>query len=250
MPTAEETRTAAPQGRLYGRRIVVTGGAAGIGRATARLLTQEGADVALLDRDPAGLKATAEELGSPAFETDITDEDRVTDAVSRAAQALGGIDGVVNAAGIMFRGRAADVPAADWRHVLEVNLTGTYIVTRSCLPWLTREPVGTVVTIASAQGLLPNAPGHTAYAASKGGVISLTKALASELAPKVRVNCVAPGMVDTAMADGVRADTSNYALNRLADPDEIASVIRFLTASDSSYVTGAVLSADGGRAFH
>ncbi|WP_129287428.1 SDR family NAD(P)-dependent oxidoreductase [Streptomyces sp. GZWMJZ-114] len=239
-----------PRGRLRGRRIAVTGAASGIGRATARLFALEGAALALLDRDPLGLKKTAQETGGSCFEVDITAEDELTDAAERAAEELGGIDGVVNAAGIMFRGRAADVPAAEWRRVLEVNLTGTYLVTRCFLPWLTREAAASVVNIASAQGLLPNSPGYTAYAASKGGIIALTKALAAELAPHVRVNCVSPGMVDTAMADGHRNAAANYALKRIADPSEIAAALLFLTSAEASYVTGSVLGVDGGRAFH
>ncbi|MCX4647038.1 SDR family NAD(P)-dependent oxidoreductase [Streptomyces sp. NBC_01446] len=241
----------APRGRLRGRRIAVTGAASGIGRATALLFAQEGASLALLDRDPDGLKETAQETVGSAFEVDITAEDEVAAAAERAAVELGGIDGVVNAAGIMFRGLAADVPAADWRRVLEVNLTGTYLVTRSFLPWLTRETAASVVNIASGQGLLPNSPGYTAYAASKGGIVALTKALAAELAPRIRVNCIAPGMVDTAMADGHRdAAASTYALQRIADPTEIAASLLFLTSTDASYVTGSVLGVDGGRAFH
>ncbi|MGW0792754.1 SDR family NAD(P)-dependent oxidoreductase [Streptomyces sp. NPDC002911] len=240
----------ATNGRLRGRRIAVTGAASGIGRATARLFAQEGATLALLDRDPGGLKEIARELGASGFEVDITAEDEVAAAAERAAVELGSIDDLVNAAGIMFRGRAADVPAADWRRVLEVNLTGTYLVTRSILPWLTRESSASVVNIASAQGLLPNAPGYTAYAASKGGIIALTKALAAELAPQIRVNCISPGMVDTAMADGHRDGASHYALKRIADPREIAASLLFLTSTDASYVTGSVLGVDGGRAFH
>ncbi|MEU6443108.1 SDR family oxidoreductase [Streptomyces sp. NPDC047046] len=239
-----------PRGRLRGRRIAVTGAASGIGRATARLFSQEGASLALLDRDPAGLKEIANETDGARFEVDITAEDEVASAAERAATALGGIDGVVNAAGIMYRGRATDVPATNWRQVLEVNLTGTYIVTRSFLPWLTSESAASVVNIASAQGLLPNTPGYSAYAASKGGIIALTKALAAELAPQIRVNCISPGMVNTAMADGHRDGASNYALKRIADPNEIATALLFLTSTDASYVTGSVLGVDGGRAFH
>ncbi|WP_287197458.1 SDR family oxidoreductase [Paraburkholderia sp.] len=111
------------------------------------------------------------------------------------------------------------------------------------------EPAA-IVNIASAQGLLPNAPQYTAYAASKGGVINFTRSLAAELAPNIRVNSICPGMVDTPMADGFRANASTYALRRLADPREIAQVILFLTSHDSSYVTGAALAVDGGRSFH
>jgi NAD(P)-dependent dehydrogenase (short-subunit alcohol dehydrogenase family) len=137
-----------------------------------------------------------------------------------------------------------------WRQVLEVNLTGTFLVSQACLPWLRKAQGASIVNIASAAGLLPNAPGLTAYAASKGGVVNLTRAMAAELAPAIRVNCVCPGVVDTPMADGLHANVGNYALKRLADPEEIARVILFLTSSDGSYVTGAALAADGGRSFH
>jgi len=106
------------------------------------------------------------------------------------------------------------------------------------------------VNIASGQGLLPNVPGRSAYAASKGAVVNLTRALAAEWAPAIRANSVCPGLVDTPMADGVRANAGNYALRRLAEPIEIANAILFLTSAESSYVTGAALAADGGRSFH
>lgn len=236
--------------RLAGRRIVVTGAASGIGRTTAMLFAREGATVALFDRDAAGLRRTVEATAGHAFEVDITDEDGVRDATGRAAEAMGGIDGVVNAAGIMTKGLAAEVAASEWRRVIEVNLTGSYVVARCCIPFLMQAEVATIVNIASAQGLLPNAPGHTAYAASKGGVVNLTRALAAELAPGIRVNSVCPGMVDTPMADGYRGNVGNYALRRLADPEEIARAILFLTSAEASYVTGAALAVDGGRSFH
>ena len=236
--------------RLKGRRIIISGAASGIGRITAQLFSREGAAVGLLDRDKEKLLVAAEEIGGSAFPVDLTDEEAVASAIKEAAATLSGIDGVVNAAGVMFRGHAVDVSTQDWRKVIDINLTGTYNVIRSCIPWLLEETSATVVTIASAAGLLPNSPGYTAYAASKGGVIALTKALAAELAPKVRANTVCPGMVDTAMAEGHRGNVGNYALNRLADPVEIARAILFLTSPDSSYVTGAALATDGGRSFH
>ena len=238
-------------GRLRGRRVLITGAGGGIGRAVAKLFAREGAALALLDRNVEELEETAKATGSSSFAVDIVDESSVDSVMKRAATALGGIDGLVNCAGIMFRGKAADVAADAWRRVLEVNLTGTYIVSRACLPWLDREPQATIVNIASAQGLLPNAPGYTAYAASKGGVINLTRVLAAELAPRIRVNSVCPGMVDTSMADGYRDNAGeHYALKRLAEPAEIAQAILFLTSVDSSYVTGAAIAVDGGRTFH
>src|SRR5215831_20595755 len=163
---------------------------------------------------------------------------------------MGGIDGVVNAAGIVMRGSVLEVGIAEWRRVIDVNLTGIYIVVRSCLPWLTKATGATIVNIASGQGLLPNTPGMTAYGASKGGVVNLTRALAAELAPAIRVNSVCPGIVDTPMTAGFPREADRYALNRIADPLEIAQAILFLTAEESSFVTGAALAVDGGRTFH
>jgi NAD(P)-dependent dehydrogenase (short-subunit alcohol dehydrogenase family) len=163
---------------------------------------------------------------------------------------MGGIDGVVNAAGIVIRGPVLEVGLAEWRRVIDVNLTGIYIVVRCCLPWLMKAPAATVVNIASGQGLLPNSPEMTAYAASKGGVVNLTRALAAELAPAIRVNSVCPGVVNTPMTAGGQRDVSPYALKRVADPLEIAHALLFLTGAESSFVTGAALAVDGGRTFH
>ena len=240
----------APSGRLQGRRIVVTGAASGIGRAIAQLFAEEGAALALFDRDAACLTATAALTGGHVCEVDVASETSVAAAAAQAAAALGGIDGVVNAAGIMRTGPMEDTPMTVWRQVIDVNLTGTFMVSRACLPWLRQAEGATIVNIASAAGLLPNAPGLTAYAASKGGVVNLGRAMAAELAPAIRVNTVCPGMVDTPMAEGFHANVGNYALKRLAQPAEIARVILFLTSADGSYVTGATLAADGGRSFH
>ena len=238
-------------GRLQGRRIVITGAGSGIGKTTALLFAKEGASVALLDLDLASVRRTAEQTdGGHAFQLDISIEEATTAVVAQAATALGGIDGLVNAAGIIRNASMADTPAADWRRILDVNLTGTYVVSRCCLPWLTKEQSATIVNIASAAGLLPNAPGLTAYAASKGGVVNLTRAMAAAAAPAIRVNSICPGMVDTPMADGFRGNVGNYALKRIADPNEIAMAILFLTSSEGSYVTGATLAVDGGRSFH
>ena len=152
--------------------------------------------------------------------------------------------------GDALRGSVLDVGLAQWRRVLEINLTGTYIVVRCCLPWLKRSSLATIVNLGSGQSLLPNSPDRTAYSASKGGVLNLTRALAAELAPGIRANTVCPGLVNTPMAQGVEANFRNYALQRLAEPQEIAQAILFLTSAESSYVTGAALAVDGGRSFH
>jgi NAD(P)-dependent dehydrogenase (short-subunit alcohol dehydrogenase family) len=236
--------------RLQGRRILITGAASGIGQRTAELFAAEGAALTLLDCDRKRLASVARETGGTAVEADVTQEPSVTRAVEQGASAMGGIDGVVNAAGIVIHGSVLDVGLADWKLVLDVNLTGTYIVVRCCLPWLAKAPFATIVNIASGQGLLPNNPGMTAYAASKGGVVNLTRALAAELAPSIRVNSLCPGMVDTPMTAGLERDLDRYALGRIAEPLEIAQAILFLTSTESSFVTGAALAIDGGRTFH
>lgn len=239
-----------PAGRLANRRIAITGAASGIGRATAQLFLAEGASVALIDRNA---DAAREVLGpGPGIvcATDISDPDALAGAVSEAAKSLGGLDGVVNSAGIMLTGPTENLTAEIWQRTIDVNLSGSFHLVRLALPWLRRQPGSTIVNIASGAGLLPNAPGLVAYAASKGGVIAMTKALAAELAPDIRVNCVAPGMVDTPMADGARQNVGNYALKRLAAPEEIAQAILYLSSPAASYVTGATLPVDGGRTFH
>ncbi|WP_251048600.1 SDR family oxidoreductase, partial [Microbacterium sp. ISL-103] len=135
--------------RLDGRRIVITGAASGIGRATAQRFVDEGAEVALLDRDETGVTEAARTVGGYAFTVDITDDASVADALARAAERLGGIDGLVNAAGVMFRGPIAEVSAEQWRRVIDINLTGAYIVCRAALPYLAAEESATVVNIAS-----------------------------------------------------------------------------------------------------
>lgn len=236
--------------RLTGRRIVVTGAASGIGRATAHMFMKEGATVILLDRNRAGLDATLAGGAGLVAEVDITDFGEVQEAIAKCAGETGGIDGVVNAAGIMLTGPTRDMEIETWRKSIDVNLSGSFHVIKACLPWLEKVEGSTVVNIASGAGLLPNAPGMVPYAASKGGVIAMTKALASDLAPRVRVNCVCPGMVDTPMADPYRQNVGNYALKRLASPEEIAEALLFLSCAQSSYVTGAALAVDGGRTYH
>jgi NAD(P)-dependent dehydrogenase (short-subunit alcohol dehydrogenase family) len=237
-------------GRLQGRRILITGAASGIGRETAGLFADEGATLALLDRNREGLAEVARETNGLPVEADVTQEASVARAVEQGGAGMGGIDGVVNAAGIVIHGSVLEVGVADWQRVLDVNLTGIYVVVRCCLPWLTKVPFATIVNIASGQGLLPNTPNMTAYAASKGGVVNLTRALAAELAPAIRVNSVCPGMVDTPMTAGLQRELNRYAMKRIADPLEIAQAILFLTSAESSFVTGAALAVDGGRTFH
>ncbi|MGA3400290.1 MAG: SDR family NAD(P)-dependent oxidoreductase [Acetobacteraceae bacterium] len=245
--------------RLAGRRILVTGGASGIGRATAVLFASEGAAVAVLDRAADAAALVAREIGGHAVAVDVADPASVEAAVGGAASALGGLDGVVTAAGILSSSGIADTAPEAFARTLAVNLTGTFLVVRAALRFLQAAPAATIVTIGSGVGLLPTGPGSIAYVASKGGVIAMSKAMAAELAPAIRVNVVCPGMVETAMTEGFLRNAAGevapelaarYALKRPATPREIAAAILFLTADDSSFVTGIALPVDGGRTFH
>jgi NAD(P)-dependent dehydrogenase (short-subunit alcohol dehydrogenase family) len=239
--------------RLTGRKILITGGASGIGRATVDLFLREGARVAVLDRPAGGT------TGGVFVPVDVADAASVEHAVRQAASALGGIDGVVNAAGVFSSAGLADTTPDLFSHTLAVNLMGTFLVVQAAAPILLASGAGTIVNIGSGVGITPTGPGSTAYVASKGGVIAMTKALAMELAPTVRVNVVCPGAVETPMTAGFfrnaagevdPALAARYALRRPASPEEIAAAILFLTSAESSFVTGVTLPVDGGRTFH
>ncbi len=239
--------------RLEGRKILVTGGASGIGRATCELFAREGASVAVIDRDP------AQTAGVKAIACDVSDTTGVERAVREAGQVLGGLDGLVNAAGVFFNKGLMETTAEVWDTTIAVNLTGTFLCTKAAVPLMRATDRASIVNIASGVGLLPTGGGSTAYVASKGGVIALTRALAAELAPRIRVNAICPGAVETPMVAGTLRDAAGavipaivnrYALGRPAAPEEIAAAILFLTAHESSFVTGVSLAVDGGRTFH
>lgn len=245
--------------RLAGRKIIITGGASGIGRATARLFREEGAAVAILDRSDNAAKAVAAEIGAAAFGCDVADPASVASAVSQAAEAMGGLDGVVNAAGILSETGIVDTSAEVFARTVAVNLTGTFLVIQAAAPLMRKAGRGTIVNIASGVGLMPTGPGSIAYVASKGGVVAMTKSAAMELAPAIRVNSVCPGAVETAMtAASIRTETgepnpaivARYALGRHGQPEELAAAILFLTSDESSFTTGIALPVDGGRTFH
>jgi len=245
--------------RLAGRKIIITGAASGIGRATARLFRAEGAQVAVLDRSDNAAKAVAEEIGAIAVTCDVSDPASVAAAVDQAAAAMGGLDGVVNAAGILSETGIADTSADVFNRTLAVNLTGTFLVIQAAAPHIRKEGKGTIVNIASGVGLMPTGPGSIAYVASKGGVVALTKSASLELAPAIRVNSVCPGAVETAMTSAYIRDAEGkpntqiaqrYALGRHAQPEELAAAILFLTSDESSFMTGIALPVDGGRTFH
>ncbi|MBN9530209.1 MAG: SDR family oxidoreductase [Alphaproteobacteria bacterium] len=249
-------------GALAGRRILIAGAAKGIGRATAERFVGEGARIAAFDRDEQALSALAAALpGNVTLPGDVADPAAVATAVQAAVSALGGLDGVVNAAGIDLLADIEAMTLADWQHVIAVNLTGPVLVMQAAYPYLKAAGGGTIVNVSSAAGLSPLAR-RTAYCASKAGLQMASKALAIEAAAfGIRVNAVCPGAVETdlfrssidAAADpqaAYEAVRARYALQRVAEPAEIAAAILWLTGDDSSYVTGTSIAVDGGRTFH
>ena len=239
-------------GELDGLKAIVTGGAEGIGRATAELMRGVGADVAVLDRAIDGVAGPLRP-----YRADVTDRASVETAVERAAADLGGIDIVVNNAGIGAIGTVEDNDDAEWRRVLDVNVVGIARVTAAALPHLRRSSSASVVNVCSIAAL-NGLPQRALYSASKGAVLSLTFAMAADhVADGVRVNCVCPGTVDTAWvgrllqaADDPAAERAaleaRQAIGRLVTPDEVARAIVYLASPWSGSTTGSALDVDGG----
>jgi NAD(P)-dependent dehydrogenase (short-subunit alcohol dehydrogenase family) len=245
---------------LGGRHILVTGAASGIGRAVAAMARARGAKVALLDREPTVNEAARGISGAFAAAADVCDAAAVDRAVAASAAALGGLDGVVNAAGCDLIAPIADLTDAEWGRVIGVNLTGPFHVCRAAEPWLRRAARATIVNVASGAALMPIRH-RTAYCAAKAGLVMFSKALAMELAPTIRVNAVCPGIVDTPMFRRSYAEAPDkeaemkrildrYLIREVASPEEMAETILFLTSRASSYITGIALAADAGRTFH
>ena len=236
--------------------VVVTGGGSGIGRACARALHEVGRPVAVWDRDGAAASALADELGGGALavEVDVTDADAVTHAVARTRHGLPGpIGGLAHCAGVVVVQPIETLDVDGWNRVLDVNLRAEAMVVQALLEDLKSADGAAVVGIASIEAIV----GHgaiPAYCASKAGLLGLTRSMALGLAPLgVRVNAVCPGYVDTPMlapalySDEARAAmTAQVPLGRLAVPEDIATVVRFLLSEEAAYMTGAEVVVDGG----
>jgi NAD(P)-dependent dehydrogenase (short-subunit alcohol dehydrogenase family) len=247
---------------LASRAMLVTGGAGGIGRAIARLALDSGARVSLWDTSQAGLRDAAAELAAPSHVftrvVDVTDETSVDAALAADAATFGRIDAFVNNAGIL--GEVVPVwetTPANFRRVLDVNLTGAYLCLRAVLDVMRKQDArplrGHVVNVASIQGK-EGMPLAAAYAASKAGLIGLTKTAGKEAGPLgIMVNAIAPAAAETAMAQELTAErradiVSRIPLGRFVDVDEIARLVMFLCSDDCSFSTGAVFDLSGGRA--
>lgn len=249
---AQHTQIKRIQGKLVGRRILITGAASGMGRAVAELFVREGARVALLDRNEEGVIALASTLGAFACHCDISSSQEVGKSVDEAIKFLGGLDGVVNAAGVYLAKPFEEIDPDSWDRVITTNLNGPYHIVRATLPALRQAPLATIVNIASVSGYLPM-PGTSAYSASKAAVIMLTKCLALELGPTIRVNAICPGVIRTEMTrhiweDAARAASTadRVALKKIGTPEEIASAALYLSSKDSGFSTGTEIVVDGG----
>jgi len=249
--------------RLNGRKVLITGGASGIGLATARRFVAEGARVALLDRDTGSLEQAIQALGDAAVavHADVMDEAKVHRSGGESAQALQGLDGLVNSAGVSSWRSFADLTFEEWRRTLSINLDGVFLVCKAALPSLKAAGKATIVNIASGAGLQPRA-NFSHYCASKGGLVLFTKAIAMDLAPdNIRVNAVCPGIVMTPLVERNLALTgereaahqryvSRNLMRRFGSAEEIADAVLWLSSSESAFVTGSALSVDGGSVFH
>jgi meso-butanediol dehydrogenase/(S,S)-butanediol dehydrogenase/diacetyl reductase len=240
--------------RFTNRSVVVTGAGSGIGRATAHRLASEGAVVSCIDINENGLSETMASLDreSSAHVLDIRDEERVGTTIDEIVATHGGVDVLCNIAGVLDAGHSEDYSLEDWNRVVAINLTGTFLMTRACLPSII-ERRGNIVMAASTSSFSGH-PWMLAYAATKGGILSMTYTLAVEYARRgVRVNAVAPGGINTPMTASVELpDDADFTLldrisplDEFRGPETVASTIAFLASDDAAHVNGEVVRVDG-----
>ena len=240
---------------LAGKGALVTGASGGIGGAIARALHAQGAGVALSGTRAHALDALAAELGagSHVIPCDLGDAEATDGLVRQAETALGGVDILVNNAGLTRDNLALRMKDEDWQRVLDVNLTAAFRLARACLRGMMKKRWGRIISITSIIGITGN-PGQANYAASKAGMIGMSKSLAQEVASRnITVNCVAPGFIVTAMTESLGEDQKEQLIGRipsgrLGTPDDVAGACVFLASEEASYVTGQTLHVNGGMA--
>jgi meso-butanediol dehydrogenase / (S,S)-butanediol dehydrogenase / diacetyl reductase len=237
---------------LGGKRVLITGGASGIGAATAARFLEEGAAVCVLDRDAKGLQQIRQKLASLAgtVEANVSNLEQVRIAFDESVRIMGGVDVLINNAGISIRHDFLRITPGEWDKVLAVNLTGVFYMAQTAARHMWERDGGVILQTASTNGIVGQ-PYYADYNATKAGVIELTKTMALELAPKVRVCAVAPGYVLTPMQRAEYTDAMLEEVNRKiplrrhAKPEEIAALFAFLASDDAAYMTGHVYTIDG-----
>jgi meso-butanediol dehydrogenase / (S,S)-butanediol dehydrogenase / diacetyl reductase len=237
---------------LESKRVLITGGASGIGAATAARFLDEGSSVVVLDRDTKARERILHELPELAgtVDADVSKLDQVRAAFEDAVRLMGGVDVLINNAGISIRHNFLEITPEEWDKILAVNLTGAFYMAQTAARHMWERGSGAILQTASTNGLVGQ-PYYADYNATKAGVIELTRSMALELAPRVRVCAVAPGYVLTAMQRAEYTDEMLEAVNqkiplkRHAKPEEIAALFAFLASDDAAYITGQVLTIDG-----
>lgn len=240
--------------KLKNKVAIVTGSSRGIGRATALLFAQEGARVVInCEQDISAAQEVLEIIGPEKamfVQADVSKEDDVKRLVSETIKRFGKIDILANNAGVILRPGDWKTDVETWRKTIDVNLTGSWLMARESIPSMMDNGGGSILNISSVYGFLGAAP-VLAYTSAKGGIITLTKSFAKELAPTIRVNAIAPGNVMTDMTRGAGEELierfkSQTPMKRIGEPEEIARAALFLVSDDASYITGQVLVVDGG----
>ncbi len=243
--------------KLNDKVALITGASRGIGRATALLFAKEGAKVVInFEKEKQRAQEVADEIVkmngvAMIVQADVAQEDQVKSMVEKCIEAFGKIDILVNNAGIVYDVPFEERTVEQWKRTLDVNLIGTYLCSKYASQHMLKNGSGNIVNIASTNGIDTLSPDSMDYDASKSGVISLTKNLATQLAPTIRVNAVAPGWVETEInkdldKDYVESETKKILLGRFGKPEEIAQAIMFLVSDDASFITRSTFVVDGG----